>query len=65
MSHREVIGENFNIFRRDRVDSATTKHKGSGVMTAVHKSVCGILKEKWMTFSEDFWVTITSDKHSL
>lgn len=60
ISSSEVLCDTFNIFRRDRSESASTKHEGGGVIIGVNKSLCSVMRQDWMTDSEDLWITITS-----
>lgn len=58
--NEEVLDTRYNVFRRDRCNSASTKSEGGGVSVAVKKSLDAVRCHNWDTLSEVLRLTVTS-----
>jgi exonuclease III len=54
----EVVDARYNIFRRDRVNTNSSKQDGGGVLIAIKKSFQVIRQTYWDSSQEDIWITI-------
>lgn len=61
----EVICDRYNVYRRDREDSASTKTEGGGCLIAVDKNLTSYVQELWASDAEDLWVTIVPEDGNL
>lgn len=56
-----LFGNNYNVFRRDRmIDSNSKKKDGGGVLIAVKKHISSKNMIEWQGNCEDLWVIINT-----
>lgn len=61
ISSQEVICDLYNVYRRDREDTACNKQEGGGVLIAVDKNLKSFAQHTWNSDAEDLWVTVVQE----
>ncbi|KAG5868009.1 hypothetical protein JTB14_024060 [Gonioctena quinquepunctata] len=51
----------YNVFRRDRANSSSSKKDGGGVLIAVRSKFKTVPQTKWFSDAEDVWITLYSE----
>ena len=62
ISSEEVFHNKYEVFRRDRSDSASEKKDGGGVAIAINKDFLAQQHGDMQSDAEDLWVSIESEK---
>ena len=59
ISSSECFPNSYNVYRRDRADTALSyKKDGGGVLIAVDSKIRSVLAADWCSDAEDLWVTV-------
>lgn len=60
----ELLCDRYNVHRRDRETSSSSKLEGGGVIIAVDKQLISYTENSWLSEAEDIWVTVISSDNS-
>lgn len=63
--NEEVFDARYNVLRRDRENTNSSKCDGGGVLVASLKKFQIVHQSLWETGIEDIWITLISDKHNV
>lgn len=58
----EFVDNRYNVFRRDRESSCSSKQSGGGALIAVKNNINVIRQSSWESIVEEIWLTIISNK---
>lgn len=58
---RELVDSRYNVYRRDRQSTGSSKRDGGGVLVAIKKQINSIRLNSWETSFEDIWLKVQYD----